>query len=572
MQVDWARLGRNKFESTVELLIRRQWDGHAHVIVPDGRGGDDGIDIDVEKSNAHKRIYQLKYYPDGFSGDRKTTRQKQIRKSYITAAKHQPDEWSLVVPTKLTPGERTFVEGLSEPRGPRISIVDQVELDIMMINLPDVYNYLERDQMRANAALFGQEAANLFGGVNDVVDRVRSLGKLADTMDPYWTLDFNRSSDSVTYSLRPKTSDAHMKSPVKLTVDGTLGPQHSGLAAAMRGTFGFGASDPVLLPADVVQRLTISGPAFIAGTHQNIEMQFNPISRNPHVGATAQISFETPSGDHLGQFEGEVTHIGQGPEGGALELAFYNKHLEMRVLFPLKEFSGEPIDVRIGYNLHKIGVSDAIEVLEINTLLRSQALVLKVHLEDQYLMTVHQGDAEDIPPLDPDVAIIRSIAEDLSVVQAHCKQSFQLPLTVTQRERINLRIARLLIEGHAVETPDASSIIATLSGEDSPELRAIMIDGGSLRFEGPDYVVKIGKKTMTIGPVYIGDPESYVEHADAALHRLDNGTAEGYQVKFLPGTTTYFRSVLVESAQPRHFADPPTPWRIVGIKQPTKPS
>ncbi|SFA45036.1 Restriction endonuclease [Rhodococcoides kroppenstedtii] len=562
-------MGRDQFETIVELLIRRQWDDYANVTVPNGSGGDDGIDINVEKPNQHRRIYQLKYFRDGFSGDKKTTRQKQIRKSYISATKHQPDEWLLVVPTKLTPGEREFVLGLGDPDGPRIEIVDQVELDTLMINFPDVYRYLDRDALRASAILYGQEVAALLGGVTDVVNRVKALGELADTMDLHWGLDFRRVGDHVTYSARPKTADAHLKSPITFTVDGRLGPDDAALRSAMRSTFGFGASDPVLLPAGAVQRLTINGPSFIAGVHHNIEMQFNPISSNPNIGAAAQLTFESPTGSMLGQFEGEVTHIGHGAEGGSLELAFNDRHLELRIMFPLAEESSDPVDVRVGYSLQKIRPHDAVEVLSVNEMLRSPDLVLKVALEDQHLLTVQQQDPGMTPPLDPDVPIIKAIAEDLLVVQSHCKQSFQLPLTVTQNERIDLRVARLLVEGHAVESPAIANVTGVLSGSDSPELRTMLSDISCPRFP-LEYEFTIGRKTMNIGAVFVSDPETSVLNPAVAIEHLDRGTAEGVQITFVPGSTAYFRAVLVERAQDRHFVDPPTRWNLEGITQPIK--
>lgn len=480
----------------------------------------------------------------------------------------KPDEWLFVIPAKLTPGERAFVTGLVQPSGPKITILDVVELNNLMINFPDVYNYLERDQMRANAILYGQERQSLFHGASDLMKRVHDLGKLADTTDLYWGVDFARSGNRVSYSMRPKTQDAHNKRPIELTVAGEFGHQHAEIRNAFRNTFGFGASDPIVLPADTVRTLKIVGPEFIAGTHCGVEVMINPISLNSHIGAPAQLAFEGLDGSARGQFEGEISHIGHGSEGGAIELSFYDDHLQVRILFPTTP-EGGPADVRIGYHLRKVRPSDAVEVLEISRLLRSTG-VMKVFLDDIYLMSMRQDDPKYVAEMDPEIDIIQAIARDLMIVQAHCRQSFQLPETLSASERIDLRVARLLIEGHAVESPSAPGLTATLSGVDSPELRALLTEGASLRFEGPEYQFTLGRKIMRVGQVYVADPETHAADSREAIKALDGGKGEGLEVQLVPGTGAYFRCILVDHAKPEHFTQPPTPWGIVDITQPKK--
>ncbi|MFI0901651.1 hypothetical protein [Streptomyces sp. NPDC020983] len=67
---------------------------------------DDGIDVKV---TAEAGLFQLKYYPDGFPGSLKG-RRTAIKKSFTRALKHDPVEWTLVVPCTLSPSERAFIE------------------------------------------------------------------------------------------------------------------------------------------------------------------------------------------------------------------------------------------------------------------------------------------------------------------------------------------------------------------------------------------------------------------------------------------------------------------------------
>ena len=57
-----------------------------------------GIDVEVVTNDGRRRIFQLKYFPGGFSGGWGDSRRSQITKSFKKALEHSPDEWTLVVP------------------------------------------------------------------------------------------------------------------------------------------------------------------------------------------------------------------------------------------------------------------------------------------------------------------------------------------------------------------------------------------------------------------------------------------------------------------------------------------
>ncbi|TQJ12942.1 hypothetical protein FB459_0322 [Yimella lutea] len=110
--IDWTTIGRERFERLIEALIPYQHP-HGTLVHPvDGRGGDGGIDAlaiepseDTEGMVVYRDdpglvvVYQLKYFPDGFSG-RNKDRQQQIRRSLRQAIKNVPrmKKWFLVAP------------------------------------------------------------------------------------------------------------------------------------------------------------------------------------------------------------------------------------------------------------------------------------------------------------------------------------------------------------------------------------------------------------------------------------------------------------------------------------------
>jgi hypothetical protein len=93
-QVEWSRLSEDEFNrfATAALLRHHRDDPEHEAWAPDDRGGDDGIDVGVRRKvdGVVEFIYQLKYFPDGFSGNLKSSRQTQIKKSWVTARDKHP--------------------------------------------------------------------------------------------------------------------------------------------------------------------------------------------------------------------------------------------------------------------------------------------------------------------------------------------------------------------------------------------------------------------------------------------------------------------------------------------------
>lgn len=121
--INWRAAHKETFDKIVEILLRREFGLRGHAV--NGRGDDEGIDYDVDDS---KIIFQFKFFPEGFPTSN-PSRRRQITKSFKAAMVHDPDEWTLVVPATLTPGERRFVTGLGKGKRVKISIRDETWLD-----------------------------------------------------------------------------------------------------------------------------------------------------------------------------------------------------------------------------------------------------------------------------------------------------------------------------------------------------------------------------------------------------------------------------------------------------------
>lgn len=100
--LDWTKLDRDKWDRAVEALVFRHYAGNdRQVKIFDGSGGDGGRDIEAVFNSGYRIIIQLKHFPEGFSSSWQS-RRRQITDSFKAALKHEPDEWILVVPKKLS--------------------------------------------------------------------------------------------------------------------------------------------------------------------------------------------------------------------------------------------------------------------------------------------------------------------------------------------------------------------------------------------------------------------------------------------------------------------------------------
>ena len=571
--VEWSTIGNAKFETLVDALLARKWRDTAEIIAPDGRGGDAGIDFEVRQGDS-RRIYQLKYFPDGFSGDRKSTRQRQIRKSFLQAMKLEPPpvEWTLVIPAKLTPGERSFVNRLAQKvedgtPAPKITIMDRVELDQLILDSPDVYRYLARDEMRADVELYGLETATLMGG-STLADRLRNLGELADSTDMYWGVDFAREGNSVTHMLRAKDPRAHEKNPITISFNGTFEPQHAELRQQFDRSIRFGASGPVVLPPDVVGNVTVTGPELIAGEYAGVEVRFEPVGNNPALGMPAELRFYDENGSHVTSHEGRISHLHTGSDGFAMRIEFHG-HFHIELLYPLN--NTQPGHADISYHFRRISAAEALGIEEILTAMNQTDLTCKVYIDDKFAASLafHPRDASDTDQLVDDIF---SIAYDLKIVQEYCRSTFAIPDEITPLDRINLRVARLLLDGYVTASPEAKTGTITLTGTDSPLLREVLAgDGAFVSFKVQYMTFTFGAKELTLKDLLVFHPRAKAINGAEAAAVLDAGRGEGFQVKLQPGEDPYFYL-----AMPSRMVSPTPPpnewelalWSLPGITQP----
>ncbi|WP_289007946.1 hypothetical protein [uncultured Thermomonospora sp.] len=566
MAIEWKQIGREKFERIVEALLYRTYSFNSEVRAVDGRGGDSGIDFLV-KQGQRLRIFQLKYFPEGFSSEMQS-RRRQIRKSFERAMQHSPYEWTLVVPCNLTNSERSFVENLGKERSIRISIIDRANLDSRIAAFPDLLDSFTRDQFLEAARILGHEQTVLAGGVSDLAQRVMNLGKVVDACDPHWTYDFIRSGGSTISVLRAKHPYAHEVSPITITLEGKISAvQYPGLSSAIERSIGYGTDDSITIPPEVIERLTIEGPEWISASYENVEVSWEPLP-NPSKGkARVELRFVDEFGVVRTSHEAEIMHGGAGSRGFSLKVTFY-KVATLVFLFS-RELQGSS---KLQYSINVEGAYP-VDVMRAGSLIRQiyEQRKFDVYIDGRHLAEVSISSKNQ--DLSPDylngIAEWEDLASDLDVVQRHCGVYFTMPTSISARERISLRAARLLIEGHCVVQPEARTVTVTLSGSDSPVLRELLSGRpSSLRFDLTDISITVGGRTLVIGDAVMFHTRVVALNYAEALQALNEGRGAGVKVQLRPEGKENFRIFLPDKWGNKNGPLKPTPLGLPGYAEP----
>jgi hypothetical protein len=559
MAIDWDRIGQHEFDRRVEALLYRMFNGSTGaVIAVNGRGGDDGIDVQVS-TDTGIRVFQLKYYPDGFPGSVKG-RRAAIKKSFNRAMRHDPVEWTLVVPGTLTPSERSFVDRLAQGHTVAVSVLDRPGLDNGFADYPGLEATFTRDQLREAARDFNQEKALLLDQ-HDLVERVRALGARADTVDEDWTWDFERRGDLVVRTLRQQHPLAHERSPITMRVAGRTAGMSTDLTAAINRTLGFGIAEEVILPPHALESLTIEGPEFIAQRITDATLTWKPISSTAGAGATAEISFLTSEGTVAARHSGRVRTIGSGGLGFSIDADIHSARFQMMLPFD----RGNSAKIRFNYELKGCEPGPAIKILRLQQrLLRGGDVRLTIDGAEAGSGTLPStGTTEELRHIQ-DLVLYLS---DLDVVQRHCEAYFPAPLVYTGKERIDLRVARLLIEGRCVAYPFAQTFTCTLNGKDDPGLRALLKgQPQGLRISPPSFEVTVGEHRMEIGRVNFFHTRIRIDESKAVLEALNTRQAQGHKITLRPEDGECFRLYL-EDATDDGLPLTPTPLGLEGYKE-----
>lgn len=521
-KVDWQRLSQDEFDRIVEaLLIRHHEDADdgSRAEAIDGRGGDGGRDVDVERAGGLEIIYQLKYFPEGFSGGFRDTRRRQIKRSFEAAMKSAPRRWILVLPRNPTSNERSWVRKLAGKRRVEIAIWGQAKLDSELADRPDLLAWATRDQLVETLKTFNMEQAALVTAA-DLDQRLENLQGQIAGRSPYWDLRVEMDpAGTVTQTLVGKTADAHLKEPISISfgVDRTALDHGAQSALEQFNDYGLGS---VNLPADAVKDFKIDGPEWVRRSGESVHIQFGP---RPQLNEP--VTLRTIDADEfvISALSGFVTDVGSGKKGQSLRLACAGG-LQIELLV---DADGPGAYAHIVQSATGEKATDALAAIElVESMPRAKAV--QVLRGSEVLLGLEVKPEEDLlsaPPYN------RLLAEDLAVISAYARMPLEMPETLSAYQREEIRRLRLLIDGCVIVEPAFGKLTSTLSGDEPEKILQLLNDGmfaAAVTLERLTYDI-LGHR-IAIRDVVAYQPRA-VADADASLRdALANGTAAGHSL------------------------------------------
>jgi hypothetical protein len=261
-RVNWRTISREEFEAIVNVLITRHGEALGYASsAPSGRGGDDGIDIEFRDVSSGRlvHVYQLKHFPEGFSGGWGKSRKSQIRKSFARAGMLDMHDWTLVVPEEFTKAEQVWVTALAAGTSVRIHIMGTVELDRMLARYPDVQGWSVRSAVNEALDRVGRKdlAPRTSSEASEGLHRYLAD---ADSFSLYWGRRLAAIDGELGWEIYAKRDDAVVMEPLQITVNAAFGKDDESVLKLATDVFGYGRRQRVELPDHVVQSIVFDGP------------------------------------------------------------------------------------------------------------------------------------------------------------------------------------------------------------------------------------------------------------------------------------------------------------------------
>ncbi|BDZ52593.1 hypothetical protein GCM10025867_48340 (plasmid) [Frondihabitans sucicola] len=266
--------------------------------------------------------------------------------------------------------------------------------------------------------------------------------------------------------------DAADMEPLSITVNMLFGREDAELAKLTKDVFGYGRGTRLDLPEQNVHSLVYDGPAdWFSGTESGYAVSVIPV-RDAHQGEPARIDSYAADGTHLGGLTGTSTDVGNGTEGGFIEVSF-EEVLSMFWRFPRDSLSGSTDMTFDAVGRSGVAVNRVVRFMD--TLPRAQRLRLTLSGKS---VSAALPQGADLRAADPKLS---EYAEDLSVIEKLGDVTFAFPQELPEAaERIWTRIARMLLEGKCALIPNYSSMKATLSGSMDEGLMVLLDAGGAI--------------------------------------------------------------------------------------------
>ena len=213
-----------------------------------------------------------------------------------------------------------------------------------------------------------------------------------------------------------------------------------------------------------------------------------------------------------------MAHIGAGPQGGTLELSFY-QGLTLRLLIPGKV--AEPARAEIHVSVDGLMVSDAADALRLRRAICQGIQRILVHRDSQLAAAFTLEDFED--PVDDE--LVERFAEDLPALERQLGARKRIPMLFTTYDRMQARLARKVFEGHCVLVPSWLQIPMKIDedGDADAELGRFLAVQHAMRIRQPGFELTISGWRVDLGPVQLLFPRVGFADVGHLLRLVETG-------------------------------------------------
>lgn len=560
-KVIWDRLDENTFNKSVEALLVAEYTGDGMLAQAiDGRGGDGGIDIDVkvERTGQLIQIFQLKYFPEGFSGGFRP-RRTQIRESFEAAMDKQPSVWTLVFPKNPTINERKFVSELRGDRKVMIRVIGAAELDGLLSRHPNIESYLSRNEAAEVLRAINRPEASL-AKPGDLLAEMARIHKGLDGRSQYWMPAVTIRPDG-TYieTLLAKREDAMEREPLSITIQAEFGPGDEDLRKQFEDKLKYGGSGTIVLPERVIKEFRKNGPEWFAESSTGGEIHIGDAGES--ITKSIKAELYDAQGEFLGQLSGTTKLIDRGHGGVTIENTFLGG-LDLRWRFSDKLEEGgsltldfdpagaTPREVRLALRFVERLQSDA----EIRLTVDAHP-TLRVTLSDSIATEPNQG--------------LMELVEDLCIIEDKLDVTFRFTAEgVDHTDRIWARTVVSLLAGKPVALPFRNSLTGTLSGTKDEGFELLLNEGVAIVVSQPEWALEMFGATLRLGEVRLYSHHAVVADRRKIVAAFEAGTAAGMKLDVRPidGQPFVMYAPAYMSKDPDAVVQT-YPWGLTGIQE-----
>lgn len=563
--IDWDTIGQELFDRIIEALVQRVYGADWEVRPIDGRGGDGGIDIEcLHKSTERRHVFQLKYFPEGFSG-KHVKRREQIKKSFA-ALDPKPTKWILAAPCTTDKSGYAFLKKLVGD-STEFDFWHRARLDELLSIHSDIADHFAReDYGLEQAKQLGREASVLAGGSADLAERVASLGSTVDAVDKDWTFDFTRSGDSVVHILRAKHPRAAEVAPINISfvVDASDIPAHD--RTTLRD-LDYGLAGSVTLPGQAIRQFMVEGPDLVRrGPTDGVEVTMTQQPNPNVVGKVVELHLSDGQGSVKDVFHGVLVDGRPGPAGMSLRATFFDIVTITFLMPPLSEQDDEgtasgTCNVEVEYPSQ--ASLDAVRLASKLMLDLAEARHVELRHGTRHLVTIGLDDGA----IDPDPYVDQhDLAADLAVVQETARNRFPFPTRVSELDRIWARALRLALQHGHTYAPGITGLRGTFGAEALQDSALNELLAGDQRA----FIARQQPFQMELCGHQIVLPELSLYHPAMRLRdhdRVRQELAQGRDTEFLLETVDGSTMTLMGTAYPSQ-GTPPQPWGLRGVPEP----